>query len=132
MNELIMPKSNSRPTHSSSVDDNMDCLGNQLAMLKTEMVNQTVADGAITQSERRQKTSDNQIDCDNPVKTENPLNAASSTVDEVNGEKGADMGDNRTADANVPPNGTRSKLIYSCHRCKLIFSSRISFESHYK
>lgn len=110
----------------------MECVGNQLAMVKTEMVHQTVADGAISHSEWREKTSDNQIDCDIPVKTENELNVDSPIANEPDCGKGADMADNRTADAKVPPNGTRTKLIYSCHRCKLIFSSRISFESHYK
>lgn len=131
MKELIIPNSSSRPTTSGSIDDNMECLGNQLAMVKSEMVNQTVADG-YNHSVQQEKTSPNQSDCDKPVKTENELNAVISIVDEVKCEKDANMDDNRTADAKQPPNGTRSKLIYSCHRCKLIFSSRISFESHYK
>lgn len=132
MNESIMPKSNSRPTLCGPMEAKMECVGNQLAMVKTEMVNQTMADGAISHSEWREKTSDNQSDCDNSVQAENEPNVGSPIANEPIGEKGAEVTDNRTADAKVPPNATRTKLIYSCHRCKLIFSSRISFESHYK
>lgn len=131
MNTLKMPQSNSRPTSPRPIDGNVDCLGHQLVVAKTEMLTEEVADAAASHSEQRDGTSDNPNYCDIRVKTENDLSVDSLIDSKSNCGKGADSGDDRPPDAKAP-NGQRSKLIYSCHRCKSIFNSRISFESHYK
>lgn len=114
-----------------TIDENKEFHGNQLVMAKCEMVNIRVADGAISHVEQQEKSSDNQNICDNPVKMENEPKLKRSIVNEKNCEKHIENDDDRTSDTKVA-NASRSKLIYSCHRCKLIFNSRISFESHYK
>lgn len=132
MNELKMPQSSSRPTSPGPIGVNMKYPHGQLVMVKTEMGNQKVADGAMSPIERRDETSVNQNTCDIPVKTEiNPNTGSSIEVVKKHCERSTDTDDNRTSQTKVP-NAPRSKLIYSCHRCKLIFNSRITFELHYK
>lgn len=137
-----MPQSNSQSAAPGSIGERMDCHSNRTAVIKavvikTEMVNQEVVDATTSHSERSDGVNEKQNICDNPVKMEHEPNAG----DEKNCESGAvkergDSGggggsDDRTSVAKVS-NGPRSKLIYSCHRCKSIFNSRISFELHYK
>lgn len=128
MTESKMEQSNSWPTSPDAIDEKMECLGNRLAIVKTEM---DLTEGSTGHSEQRGKTSDYQNTCDIPVKKENKQDAGRSMVYKENCENADDSGANQTADTKTP-NLPRSKLIYSCHRCKLIFNSRISFENHYK
>lgn len=139
-----MQQSNSQLTAPGSVGERMDCHSNRTvavikaAVIKTEMVNQEVADATKSHSERSDGVNEKQNICDNPVKMEHEPNAGdeksceSGTVKERGDSGGGGGGgDDRTSDAKLS-NGPRSKLIYSCHRCKSIFNSRISFELHYK
>lgn len=126
-----MSQSNRQPI---SPGGNTKCPDIELEIATIEMLSHhKLADDALGHTEHRQKSSKFQNICDISVKTEHEFNACNSIDGEKNCEKISDTSNDQTAETKVAPSmGSRSKLIYSCHRCKLIFNSRISFELHYK
>lgn len=134
-----MQQSSDRPTLPDRFRPNMERPSNHLAMtndkttaIKTEMSNHEVTDGVTSHPNRWRHANDDQSNCDKQVKMEHEPNAGHSIDVGANRERGANiMGDEQTSDAKIA-NVTRAKLIYSCHRCKSTFNTRISFELHYK
>lgn len=107
----------------SMSSDRMESGQHQLTVVKTEWIGGEVANAGISMNADVETATQNGSICDNPVK----MKSESPTLSETSKENGKGQ-----AIGAKLPTASRSKLIYSCHRCKAIFNSRISFESHYK